>query len=55
MISLFGKPEPTLLERLNLGLGSAVSVVLFVLVGIIAFVFIKGFGAAANPAAEMEQ
>ena len=45
----------TLLERLNLGLGSAVSVVLFVLVGIIAFVFIKGFGAAANPAAEMEQ
>jgi multiple sugar transport system permease protein len=45
----------TLLERLNLGLGSAVSVVLFVLVGLIAFVFIKGFGAAANPAAEMEQ
>jgi multiple sugar transport system permease protein len=45
----------TLLERLNLGLGSAVSVVLFVLVGIIAFVFIKGFGAAANPASEMEQ
>jgi multiple sugar transport system permease protein len=45
----------TLLERLNLGLGSAVSVVLFVCVGLIAFVFIKGFGAAANPAAEMEQ
>jgi multiple sugar transport system permease protein len=42
----------TLLERLNLGLGSALSVVLFVLVGLIAFVFIKGFGAAANPAAE---
>jgi multiple sugar transport system permease protein len=42
----------TLLERLNLGLGSAVSVVLFVLVGLIAFVFIKGFGAAANPGVE---
>jgi len=42
----------TLLERLNLGLGSAVSVVLFVIVGLIAVVFIKGFGAAANPAAE---
>jgi multiple sugar transport system permease protein len=40
----------TLLERLNLGLGSAVSVVLFVIVGLIAVVFIKGFGAAANPA-----
>jgi multiple sugar transport system permease protein len=42
----------TLLERLNLGLGSAVSVVLFLIVGLIAVVFIKGFGAAANPAAE---
>ena len=42
----------TLLERLNLGLGSAVSVVLFVIVGLIAVVFIKGFGAAANPAAD---
>ena len=41
----------TLLERLNLGLGSAVSVVLFLIVGLIAFVFIKGFGAAANPGA----
>jgi multiple sugar transport system permease protein len=41
----------TLLERLNLGLGSAVSVVLFLIVGLIAVVFIKGFGAAANPAA----
>ena len=39
----------TLLDRLNLGLGSAVSVVLFVLVAIIAFVFIKGFGAGAAP------
>jgi multiple sugar transport system permease protein len=42
----------TLLERLNLGLGSAVSVILFVIVGLIAFVFIKGFGAAANPGVE---
>ena len=42
----------TLLERLNLGLGSAVSVVLSVIVGLIAVVFIKGFGAAANPAAD---
>jgi multiple sugar transport system permease protein len=41
----------TLLERLNLGLGSAVSVILFIIVGLIAFLFIKGFGAAANPAA----
>lgn len=40
----------TLLQRLNLGLGSAVSIVLFVIVGLIAFMFIKGFGAAANPA-----
>jgi trehalose/maltose transport system permease protein len=39
----------TLLDRLNLGLGSAVSVLLFLLVAIIAFVFIKGFGAAAGP------
>jgi multiple sugar transport system permease protein len=39
----------TLLDRLNLGLGSAVSVLLFVLVSIIAFVFIKVFGAAAAP------
>jgi multiple sugar transport system permease protein len=45
----------TLLERLNLGLGSAVSVVLFVIVGLIAFVFIKGFGAAANPGAGLER
>ena len=44
----------TLLERLNLGLGSAVSVVLFVIVGLIAFLFIKGFGAAANPGAGRE-
>jgi multiple sugar transport system permease protein len=36
-----------LLNRLNLGLGSTVSVLLFLLVAIIAFVFLKGFGAAA--------
>jgi multiple sugar transport system permease protein len=41
----------TLLNRLNLGLGSAVSVLLFVLVAIIAFVFMKGFGAGATPGA----
>jgi multiple sugar transport system permease protein len=41
----------TLLERLNLGLGSAVSVLLFLLVAVIALVFIKGFGATA-PGAE---
>jgi multiple sugar transport system permease protein len=39
----------TLLDRLNLGLGSAVSVLLFVLVALIAFVFIKGFGAGVAP------
>lgn len=38
-----------LLNRLNLGLGSTVSVLLFVLVGIIAFIFIKLFGASSGP------
>ena len=33
-----------LINRLNLGLGSAVSVLIFICVVIIAFVFIKGFG-----------
>jgi multiple sugar transport system permease protein len=33
-----------LISRLNLGLGSAVSVLLFVLVLLIAFLFVKGFG-----------
>jgi multiple sugar transport system permease protein len=33
-----------LLNRLNLGLGSAVSVLIFVMVAIIAFLFVKGFG-----------
>ena len=39
----------TLLDRLNLGLGSAVSVLLFLFVVGIAFIFIKGFGAGAAP------
>jgi len=39
----------TLLSRLNLGLGSAVSVLLFLIVALIAFVFIKVFGAGATP------
>jgi len=38
-----------LLTRLNLGLGSAVSVLIFVIVALVAFLFIKGFGAAATP------
>ncbi len=42
----------TLLDRLNLGLGSAVSVLLFVFVALIAVVYIKGFGAGAAPAGE---
>jgi multiple sugar transport system permease protein len=42
----------TLLDRLNLGLGSAVSVLLFVCVALIAVVYIKGFGAGAAPAGE---
>jgi multiple sugar transport system permease protein len=42
----------TLLDRLNLGLGSAVSVLLFLLVALIAFLFIKGFGAGAGPAGD---
>jgi len=35
----------TLVSRLNLGLGSALSVLIFVCVLVIAFVFVKGFGA----------
>ncbi len=41
-----------LLNRLNLGLGSAVSVLIFVMVGIIAFIFIKVLGAGAMPGGE---
>jgi multiple sugar transport system permease protein len=42
----------TLLNRLNLGLGSAVSILLFLMVAIIALVFIKLFGAGVAPGAE---
>jgi multiple sugar transport system permease protein len=41
-----------LLNQLNLGLGSAISVCLFLFVAVIAFVFLKGFGAAAPGAEE---
>jgi multiple sugar transport system permease protein len=42
----------TLLDRLNLGLGSAVSILLFLMVALIAAVFIKVFGAGAAPGGE---
>jgi multiple sugar transport system permease protein len=38
----------TLITRLNLGLGSAVSVLIFVCVLLIAMLFVKGFGVQAN-------
>ncbi len=41
-VSILGYNQ--LIERLNLGLGSAVSVLIFVAVLIIAFIFVKGFG-----------
>jgi multiple sugar transport system permease protein len=34
----------TLLNRLNLGLGSAVSILIFLCVTLIAALFVKGFG-----------
>jgi multiple sugar transport system permease protein len=43
-VSILGYDQ--LIARLNLGLGSAVSVLIFVCVLIIAFIFVKGFGAA---------
>jgi multiple sugar transport system permease protein len=43
-VSILGYNQ--LLNRLNLGLGSAVSVLVFLMVALIAFVFIKGFGAS---------
>jgi multiple sugar transport system permease protein len=46
-VSILGYNQ--LLNRLNLGLGSAVSVLVFVMVAIIAAIFIKGFGASAAP------
>jgi multiple sugar transport system permease protein len=36
-----------LIRGLNLGIGSAMSVLIFITTGIIAFIFIKAFGAAA--------
>ena len=36
-----------LFNALNLGIGSAISILIFICVAIIAAVFIKGFGAAA--------
>jgi multiple sugar transport system permease protein len=36
-----------LFNALNLGIGSAISILIFICVAIIAFVFIKGFGTAA--------
>jgi multiple sugar transport system permease protein len=41
-VSILGYNQ--LLNRLNLGIGSAVSVLIFVTVVIVAFVFVKGFG-----------
>jgi multiple sugar transport system permease protein len=49
-VSILGYNQ--LLNRLNLGLGSAVSVLIFLMVALIAFIFIKGFGAAAAPGGE---
>ena len=42
----------TLLDRLNLGLGSAVSVMLFLFVALIALIFIVGFGAGRTASSE---
>ena len=41
-VSILGYNQ--LLNRLNLGLGSAVSVLVFLMVAVIAFLFVKGFG-----------
>jgi multiple sugar transport system permease protein len=43
-VSILGYNQ--LINRVNLGLGSAISVLIFICVLIIAFVFIKGFGAS---------
>ncbi|BFO19285.1 hypothetical protein SHKM778_56730 [Streptomyces sp. KM77-8] len=43
-----------LFTALNLGIGSAISVLIFLCVGIIAFTFVKLFGAAA-PGAEVKR
>jgi multiple sugar transport system permease protein len=44
-VSILGYDQ--LFVGLNLGIGSAVSVLIFVIVALIGFIFIKGFGAAA--------
>ena len=36
-----------LFKAFNLGVGSAISILIFICVAIIAFIFIKGFGTAA--------
>jgi trehalose/maltose transport system permease protein len=41
-----------LFTALNLGIGSAISILIFICVAIIAFLFIKGFGAAAPGSSE---
>ena len=43
-----------LFTSLNLGVGSAISVLIFLCVAVIGFLFIKGFGAAA-PGSEMRR
>lgn len=43
-----------LFTALNLGIGSAISVLIFICVAIIAFTFVKLFGAAA-PGAEVKR
>jgi multiple sugar transport system permease protein len=43
-VSILGYNQ--LLNRLNLGLGSAVSVLIFLMVALIAFLFVRGFGAS---------
>jgi multiple sugar transport system permease protein len=45
-VSILGYNQ--LLNRLNLGLGSAVSVLIFLLVALIAFLFIKGLGTSLS-------
>ena len=45
-VSILGYNQ--LIQRLNLGLGSAVSVLIFLCVFLIAFLFIKGFGVKMN-------
>ena len=48
-VSILGYNQ--LLNRLNLGLGSAVSVLIFICVALIAFLFVKGFG-TCRPSSE---